>query len=507
MQQQHNDQPQTQHQSPQQQMPQQQPPQQQSRRNSKFHKFVPRSSNDVQQGNRPPPLMSIQTSMPSVEKVPVGLDHADPVYDMRNKVVGNGGTYLHFIRSETGAIVTLRGKGSGYIEPSTGTESPEPMYLCIEHHKFEALQRAKYFAQDLVKTIQKEYAQWQQQQQQLSTMQTIQNSEVHGTQYQTMTIEESGLITFTTHEPLQTEEILKLPDLVTSPLGLRDFSSMPILSGQIQQQVSFANPQLPNLQQHPQSVQHQVQQQQQHQMGLPPHIQTGPPPPPHALMATQQQHHQQQLQAMGVPQLHHLQIHPQQQTQPGMGGGIAFPPQMQQTILSPLQTMSQPQQQACQPMPSQHQGPPPPAMMTQHQMASITQMAQQTMSQPQQQACQPMPSQHQGPPPPAMMTQHQMASITQMAQQTMQGTLLVSPGQMVFTQAPVSSPQHQSPQPQHPQQHHQSHQQVQQQQLPPQAQMHHQQPMPQTPTPNSLPPTNQQPPSNMQQQQQHMPAF
>ncbi|KAJ9595034.1 hypothetical protein L9F63_013662, partial [Diploptera punctata] len=83
------------------------------------------------QQNMPPPLMSIHATMPSVEKVLVGLEHAPPSFDLRNKLIGLGGANLHYIRNETGAMVTLRGKGSGFVEPTTGSESLEPLHLCV----------------------------------------------------------------------------------------------------------------------------------------------------------------------------------------------------------------------------------------------------------------------------------------------------------------------------------------------------------------------------------------
>jgi hypothetical protein len=67
------------------------------------------------------------------EKVLIGLEHAPPTFDLRNKLIGQGGANLHYIRNETGAMVTLRGKGSGFIEPTTGTESMEPLHLCVEY--------------------------------------------------------------------------------------------------------------------------------------------------------------------------------------------------------------------------------------------------------------------------------------------------------------------------------------------------------------------------------------
>ncbi|KAF4526549.1 hypothetical protein B566_EDAN015598, partial [Ephemera danica] len=109
-------------------------------RPSKFHsKFSARNPNGAQQMVlRPPPLMSLQTSMPSMEKVFVCLDHAGPGFDLRNKVVGVGGANLHYIRNESGAMV------------------------------------GKQLAQSLVDTLQQEFLQWHQQQaaqqQQLGSM-------------------------------------------------------------------------------------------------------------------------------------------------------------------------------------------------------------------------------------------------------------------------------------------------------------------------------------------------
>lgn len=66
------------------------------------------------------------------EKVIVGLDNAPATFDVRNKVLGPGGANLQYISNETGAIVTLRGRNSGYPEAGTGQESPEPLHICVE---------------------------------------------------------------------------------------------------------------------------------------------------------------------------------------------------------------------------------------------------------------------------------------------------------------------------------------------------------------------------------------
>lgn len=65
-------------------------------------------------------------------KICVGIEDPPPGFDLHNRIIGPRGANLMYIRGETGANVSLRGRGSQFIEPNLGTESSEPLHLYIE---------------------------------------------------------------------------------------------------------------------------------------------------------------------------------------------------------------------------------------------------------------------------------------------------------------------------------------------------------------------------------------
>ncbi|KAH6938859.1 hypothetical protein HPB50_013822 [Hyalomma asiaticum] len=106
------------------------------------------------------------------DKIFVGLEHAPVTYPVREKILGPGNAYLDHIKTTTGANVTLRGKGSGFLDPTSGREAFEPLHIHITHPTLEGLQAAKSLAISLIQTTHTDFAEWQQQQLAALTLQS-----------------------------------------------------------------------------------------------------------------------------------------------------------------------------------------------------------------------------------------------------------------------------------------------------------------------------------------------
>jgi hypothetical protein len=99
----------------------------------------------------PPPTLQNQATT-KVAKILIGIE-APPAFNLRSRIIGESGANLHYIRTETGALATLRGRGSLFIDANTGCESQEPLHLFIEHYSVEGIKEAENLAKNLVETL------------------------------------------------------------------------------------------------------------------------------------------------------------------------------------------------------------------------------------------------------------------------------------------------------------------------------------------------------------------
>ena len=86
----------------------------------------------------------------------VVVDVEAPTMNLRAKVVGPGGQYVKHIQQVTGTKLQLKGRGSGFIEHSTGKEADEPLFVSIYGQSDQDVDSAKKLCLDLIDTIRKD---------------------------------------------------------------------------------------------------------------------------------------------------------------------------------------------------------------------------------------------------------------------------------------------------------------------------------------------------------------
>ncbi|KAL0470828.1 hypothetical protein QR685DRAFT_265329 [Neurospora intermedia] len=90
------------------------------------------------------------------ERIPINLEPV-PGFNLRAQVVGHGGAYVKHIQQETGCRVQIKGRGSGYIEASTGRESDDDMYLHVAGPDPKMVEKAKELCEDLMENVKQQY--------------------------------------------------------------------------------------------------------------------------------------------------------------------------------------------------------------------------------------------------------------------------------------------------------------------------------------------------------------
>ncbi|KAJ6179346.1 K Homology domain type 1 [Penicillium mononematosum] len=90
------------------------------------------------------------------ERIPIDLEPI-PGFNLRAQVVGQGGAYVKHIQQATRCRVQIKGRGSGFIESSTGRESDEAMFLHVAGPDANDVQQAKVLCEDLLTNVKEQY--------------------------------------------------------------------------------------------------------------------------------------------------------------------------------------------------------------------------------------------------------------------------------------------------------------------------------------------------------------
>jgi len=81
----------------------------------------------------------------------------DKYFQVSKRIIGHKGANMRKIYTETGSKLRLRGIGSGYYEGISGSESPEPLHLCISSTSAEGYVCAVKRVMTLLDDVYKQY--------------------------------------------------------------------------------------------------------------------------------------------------------------------------------------------------------------------------------------------------------------------------------------------------------------------------------------------------------------
>ena len=92
-------------------------------------------------------------NQPFAEKIFLNFLNVPPSFQLKSRILGEeNNANLTYLSQETKCSVSLRGRGSGFIE--NGVESNDPLHLFIQHNNFTKLAEARQLAGNLIETIQ-----------------------------------------------------------------------------------------------------------------------------------------------------------------------------------------------------------------------------------------------------------------------------------------------------------------------------------------------------------------
>lgn len=94
-------------------------------------------------------------------KFMIGIENEEDFRVVR-RIIGSNGARMKEIVAKSGgdAKLRLRGRGSGYMERDTKAESHEALQLCISCPRAEGYRIAVGAAEELLRSVYEEYAQW-----------------------------------------------------------------------------------------------------------------------------------------------------------------------------------------------------------------------------------------------------------------------------------------------------------------------------------------------------------